>query len=187
MKKPKSAHQGVSSSDGSSGFDKWWKHKLPLPEEEAALTKDLIIVDDLEVAPEAEQEKGKSKRGGPKTAEGTPTVEDELGSLRPPLSAEAEARAALRRGAELITENPLIAQRLLSEVGIVVQRVAESPDVMTRKEVAEELGLSVDRVKALTAEGRLGVLVGTQNLYARSQVEEFKQTERHPGRPKSQK
>jgi hypothetical protein len=125
--------------------------------------------------------------GAKETAEQAPQVEEDPlhgQTITPPVSAFEEARAALRRAAELMDQDPAIVQDLLPEVRDVMKRVMDSPDVLTRKEVAEQLGKSCDRVKDFTEEGRLGVKVGSLNLYAKKQVDEFGELDRPTGRPK---
>lgn len=54
---------------------------------------------------------------------------------------------------------------------------------MTTEEVANELGLSVVRVREFCQDGRLGRRVGRQWIITREELEEFKTIPRKPGNP----
>jgi hypothetical protein len=95
-----------------------------------------------------------------------------------------EAEESIQHAVELIDADPSIVERLLPVVGELMQRIANSPQVLTRKEVAESLDVSPGRVNQLLESGLLpGVHVLSQTLYPRTPVEAVKQTERPPGRP----
>jgi hypothetical protein len=113
--------------------------------------------------------------------EGMRSSELKRGSIK--TDRAVEVRRALLRVAELMDEDPSIIQDTLSELGSIMERVEGSADVLKRKEVADELGLSPERIKDFIAEGRLGVRVGSQHLISRRQLTEFKANPRTTGRP----
>lgn len=105
-----------------------------------------------------------------------------------PRSAEAnqrfmEAEQSIRRATNLINSNPEIIEDLLPSIAELMHHVGESSNILTRKDAAEVLELSVERVKDLMREGRLGHYVWPQYVVALSQLLRFKGIERHAGRP----
>jgi excisionase family DNA binding protein len=57
-------------------------------------------------------------------------------------------------------------------------------ELLTIKQVAEELGLSENRVREFCQEGRLGEKVGHQWIITRAELEDFKKIPRERGNPR---
>ncbi|MFO0888208.1 MAG: hypothetical protein U0790_03570 [Isosphaeraceae bacterium] len=144
-------------------------HTLPDAELASTFEHQLNFQDDMR----AERVEGTS---GPTTAA---DLEGQAFSQNP----LTEAVGAICRLIELMDSNPAIIPDLLPHIGELMKRVDESPDILRRKQVAEELDLSIERIKDFFAEKRFGVRVGSEHLTGRKELEAFKMTSRTAGRP----